>query len=224
MSRKRWASVKLIKKYATQHVRLWTKCTVNSLQHLWFIRRDVFFFSWKSSIWLPTANLPECSAGAGHRRWRMRWAKVFRPPLWSVLWPRGRGGAPNEDQQLPVLLSPTKDRQTHLVCEQAMGELDQPWYRRPVGSTGQLQLFLFFFLVVFVCPSSFHVCPPDRQAAAEQTCDLLLCRAWQRFATQQNMDPQKGHTRRQITQASKAALLQISLVLTVYITSLLRFV
>lgn len=82
----------------------------------------------------------------------------------------------------------------------------------------------FFLFVLFVCPSSFHVCPPDRQAAAEQTCDLLLCRAWLRFATQQNMDPQKGHTRRQITQASKAALLQISLLLTVYITSLLHFV
>lgn len=52
---------------------------------------------------LSTANLPECGA-AGYGGWSVWRVQVLRRPLWPVLWPRGGGGASDEDQQLPVLL------------------------------------------------------------------------------------------------------------------------
>lgn len=160
MSRKRWASVKWFQKYTIEHVWLCTKCTVNRLEHLWFIRHDIC--TWKNSIWLPTANLPERAAEAGHRRRRMWWAQVLWAPLWSVLWARGRGGTPDEDQQLPVSLSPTKDLQTHLAYEQVTGQLDQPRYRGLSGPQDNCSYFFFGLFCSSVLLLFASVCQTDR--------------------------------------------------------------
>lgn len=135
-------------------MRLCTKCTANRLDHLWFFGHDIF--PWKSSIWLPTANLPERAAGARHRRWRMWRTQVLRAPLWSLLWPWGRGGTPDEDQQLPVLLSPTKDRRPPVWLANKQRD---SWVSCGTAARGDHRtVAAISFLFSFVCLSSFFSC------------------------------------------------------------------
>lgn len=144
----------------------------------------------ESSVCLPTANLPERAAGAGRRRWGVWWAQALRPSLRTVLWPRGRGGTPDEDQQLPVLLSPPQRPANPFDSWTSNGTAESATVLRPIMTAGQLQLFLllFFFFFCFVILLFTSVCQTDK--LPQHARELRLCR-WRLRLT--NVDTEGGH-------------------------------
>lgn len=105
---------------------------------------------------LSTANLPECAA-AGHWGWSVWRAQVLRQPLWPVLWPRGRGTASDEDQQLPVLLIALSHRSISesITHQQASGKRYQLWLMARVPllvlTAGQSQRVAFTAIFCLLC-------------------------------------------------------------------------
>lgn len=119
----------------------------------------------------------------------------------------------HEEQEEPLMktnnyqfcwVQPRTGKPIWLVNKQWDSWISRGTAARLVHRTVAAISFLFCFSVLLLFASGRQT----DKLLQKKTCDLLLCRAWRRFATlvQPNVDPEKGHMETN-HKASKAALL-----------------